>query len=287
MIALPAADVAEPFLDVDDVADVAVAMLTRDGHAGRTYELTGPRLLTFADVAAELTRATGREIGYLPVTAAQYADAALAAGVPAEEIGPLSELFAEEGVESVAVCLFNSFLDAVHEHAAGARFAASWAGKWISLSSEVMPTMGEYERSSTAVVIERKTGAAGTYAVIFTTTTAAANTYTDNTVAANTTYVYRVKATSATALPSPYSAEVTVTTPQVTLAAPTGLQVTSNTAAGVGLSWINSVGSTAVRIERRLGTGAYALLATTTTAARSYSSVARSRARSRPVKRST
>ena len=69
MIALPAADVAEPFLDVDDVADVAVAMLTRDGHAGRTYELTGPRLLTFADVAAELTRATSREIGYLPITA--------------------------------------------------------------------------------------------------------------------------------------------------------------------------------------------------------------------------
>ena len=60
VIALPAADVAEPFLDVNDVADVAVATLTRDGHAGRTYELTGPRLLTFADVAAELTRATGR-----------------------------------------------------------------------------------------------------------------------------------------------------------------------------------------------------------------------------------
>jgi hypothetical protein len=45
-------------------------------------------------VAAELTRAAGREIGYLPVTAAQYADAALAAGVPAEETGPLSDLFA-------------------------------------------------------------------------------------------------------------------------------------------------------------------------------------------------
>src|SRR5438046_1552494 len=82
-----------PF-DWDDVAGGAVATLTCDGHAGRTYELTGPRLLTFADVAAELTRATGREIGYLPITAAQYADAALAAGVPAEEIEPLSDLFA-------------------------------------------------------------------------------------------------------------------------------------------------------------------------------------------------
>ena len=45
-------------------------------------------------MAAELTRATGREIGYLPITAAQYADAAVAAGVPAEEIEPLSDLFA-------------------------------------------------------------------------------------------------------------------------------------------------------------------------------------------------
>jgi uncharacterized protein YbjT (DUF2867 family) len=94
LIALPAADVAEPFIDTEDVADVAVAALTRDGHAGRTYELTGPRLLTFADVAAELTRAAGRVIRYLPITATQYAEAAARAGVPGEEIGPLGELFA-------------------------------------------------------------------------------------------------------------------------------------------------------------------------------------------------
>lgn len=94
VIALPAGDVAEPFVDTLDVADVAVAALTRDGHAGRTYELTGPRLVTFADVAGELTRATGRDIRYLPITAEQYADAAGRAGVPAEEIEPLSELFA-------------------------------------------------------------------------------------------------------------------------------------------------------------------------------------------------
>ena len=128
VIALPAADVAEPFLDVDDVADVAVATLTRDGHAGRTYELTGPRLLTFADVAAELTRATGREIRYLPVTAAQYADAALAAGVAAEEIEPLSELFARvldghnahltNGVELVLGRRPRDFADYAHDTAA-------------------------------------------------------------------------------------------------------------------------------------------------------------------------
>lgn len=92
VIALPAGDVAEPFLDLDDLAGVAVATLTQPGHAERVYELTGPRLLTFADVAAELSAATGREIRYLPVTAEEYATAAVQAGVPAQEIEPLTEL---------------------------------------------------------------------------------------------------------------------------------------------------------------------------------------------------
>ena len=138
VIALPAADVAEPFLDVNDVADVAVATLTRDGHAGRTYELTGPRLLTFADVAAELTRATGREIRYLPVTAGQYADAALAAGVPADEIDPLCELFARvldghnahlsDGVELVLGRRPRDFADYAHDAAAAGVWSAAADG---------------------------------------------------------------------------------------------------------------------------------------------------------------
>ena len=55
-------------------------------------------------------------------------------------------------MESVAVCLFNSFLDGAHERAAGGELERSGMGQWVSLSSEVMPTMGEYERGSTAVV---------------------------------------------------------------------------------------------------------------------------------------
>jgi uncharacterized protein YbjT (DUF2867 family) len=138
VIALPAADVAEPFPDVDDVADVAVATLTRDGHPGRTCELTGPRLLTFADVAAELTRAAGREIGYLPVSAAQYADAALAAGVPAAEIEPLSDLFARvldghnahlaDGVELVRGRRPRDFAGHAHDTAATGIWPPAAAG---------------------------------------------------------------------------------------------------------------------------------------------------------------
>jgi uncharacterized protein YbjT (DUF2867 family) len=57
-IRLPAGDVPTPFLDADDIADVAVAALTEDRHAGQLYELTGPRSLTFAEAAAEIAEAT-------------------------------------------------------------------------------------------------------------------------------------------------------------------------------------------------------------------------------------
>jgi uncharacterized protein YbjT (DUF2867 family) len=93
VIALPAGDVPEPFVDAEDIADVAVAALTEDGHAGAVYELTGPRSLTFAEAAAEIGRAAGRPVAYVPVTADEYRGAALAAGVPAEEVEPLTELF--------------------------------------------------------------------------------------------------------------------------------------------------------------------------------------------------
>jgi N-methylhydantoinase A len=88
----------------------------------------------------------------LPVGGRIGADGKELAPLVAADVDAAAQLFAAEGVESVAVCLFNSFLDGTHERAAGAQLAKSWAGQWISLSSEVMPTMGEYERGSTAVV---------------------------------------------------------------------------------------------------------------------------------------
>jgi uncharacterized protein YbjT (DUF2867 family) len=55
-VALPADGVPEPFVDAEDIADVAVAALTQDGHAGQVYELSGPRLLTFAEAVTEIAR---------------------------------------------------------------------------------------------------------------------------------------------------------------------------------------------------------------------------------------
>ncbi|MFV2103744.1 NmrA family transcriptional regulator [Micromonospora sp. LOL_024] len=81
-VALPAGMVGEPFVDVNDIADVAVAALTGDQHDGRLYELTGPRLLTFAEATAEMSEATGRDIRYAPISLEQF-HAALT-----ESVGP-------------------------------------------------------------------------------------------------------------------------------------------------------------------------------------------------------
>ncbi|MFD5248091.1 NmrA family transcriptional regulator [Amycolatopsis sp. NPDC058340] len=92
-IVLPAGSVTEPFVDVEDIVDVAVAALTTDGHHGEVYELTGPRLLSFADAAAEIGKASGRDVRYVPVSAAEFAAGAAEQGVPAEEIEGLTDLF--------------------------------------------------------------------------------------------------------------------------------------------------------------------------------------------------
>ncbi len=68
VLPMPAGDVREPIIDVDDIADVAVAALTEEGHTGELYEVTGPRLMTFAEMAAELSRAMGRTVQYVPIS---------------------------------------------------------------------------------------------------------------------------------------------------------------------------------------------------------------------------
>ena len=68
VLPMPGGDVVEPIIDIDDIADVAVATLTEEGHKGELYEVTGPRLMSFADMAAELSQATGREIRHMPIS---------------------------------------------------------------------------------------------------------------------------------------------------------------------------------------------------------------------------
>lgn len=68
VLPMPGGDVAEPIIDVDDIADVAATVLTEEGHEGALYEVTGPRLMTFAEMADVLSAATGRPIRHIPIT---------------------------------------------------------------------------------------------------------------------------------------------------------------------------------------------------------------------------
>ena len=94
-VVLPGGDALEPWVDVDDIADVAVAALTERGHVGELYELTSPQLYTLTDVVAELGRATASEVRYIPVSVDDYAAAAADQGVPEELVGHLTYLFSE------------------------------------------------------------------------------------------------------------------------------------------------------------------------------------------------
>jgi uncharacterized protein YbjT (DUF2867 family) len=93
VVAFPAGTVAEPFIDVDDIADVVAAALTDASHAGKVYEVTGPRLLTFEDAVGEIADVTGREIRYVPISPQDYATALVEAGAPTEHAAFLAGLF--------------------------------------------------------------------------------------------------------------------------------------------------------------------------------------------------
>ena len=94
-VALPAGDVGEPFVDADDIADVAVAALTEDGHNKKIYEVTGPRLLTFKEAVQEITKATGRSIEFERVPMNAYASVLQEYGLPKEMILLITYLFTE------------------------------------------------------------------------------------------------------------------------------------------------------------------------------------------------
>jgi uncharacterized protein YbjT (DUF2867 family) len=92
-IALPAADVPEPFIDVNDIADVAVAALTEPGHAYEIYEVTGPRLLTFTELAKEISDAAEREVNFVQIPAEAFAQGVEESGIPQDIAWLLNYLF--------------------------------------------------------------------------------------------------------------------------------------------------------------------------------------------------
>lgn len=93
-LALPAGTVPEPFIDIEDVADVATAALTESGrHAGQVYELSGPRALTFGEAVELISRASARPLTYRRITPAQYAANLIDEGLSKDDAEHVAEMF--------------------------------------------------------------------------------------------------------------------------------------------------------------------------------------------------
>jgi uncharacterized protein YbjT (DUF2867 family) len=93
----PMRDSRQSLVDVRDIAAVAVKALTEAGHEGQVYEITGPELLSYAEVAATLSRVLGKPVTYVDVPPEAARDAMLKAGTPvwnADAFMAMSEAFA-------------------------------------------------------------------------------------------------------------------------------------------------------------------------------------------------
>ncbi|MGC9497812.1 NmrA family transcriptional regulator [Streptomyces sp. WG7] len=135
-LVFPAGDVArEPFVDLRDVADVVVAALASgDRYAGRVLEVSGPRLLTFAEAVAEIAEVTGRALTYRAVPPREYGENLAGFGVPEEEVAFLVGLFGalldgrnahlSDGVQQVLGRAPRDFGDFVREGAAAGTWRA-------------------------------------------------------------------------------------------------------------------------------------------------------------------
>ncbi|MFD3652495.1 NAD(P)H-binding protein [Streptomyces sp. NPDC058620] len=86
-LALPTGDGAAAFVDAEDIAEVAVAALTEDGHAGEVYELSGPRALGIGEALAEIEKATGIRSTYVPAGEEEFLAGLVAQGMPEAEAG--------------------------------------------------------------------------------------------------------------------------------------------------------------------------------------------------------
>ncbi|MBG0826395.1 NAD(P)H-binding protein [Planomonospora sp. ID67723] len=132
-LALPIGDVPEPFVDVEDVAEVAAVLLTEDGHAGRVYELSGPRGLTFEEAAETIARAAGRTIEYVELTPGEYRGELLAEGYPEAAARALGALFEVHraghlaGVADGVRRVLGREPAAFEDYAARAAAAGAWA----------------------------------------------------------------------------------------------------------------------------------------------------------------
>ncbi|MGH3802895.1 MAG: NmrA family transcriptional regulator [Pseudonocardiaceae bacterium] len=95
VLALPVPDVPEPFVDVDDIADIVAAALTEDVHIGQLYEVTGPELLTFTKALELISQEIGRALTYVGLPPEDFAAALRTQGLPDDLVEGFTQLLPE------------------------------------------------------------------------------------------------------------------------------------------------------------------------------------------------
>jgi uncharacterized protein YbjT (DUF2867 family) len=91
-----------PLVDVKDIAAVACATLIENGHEGKTYTITGPETLSYAQVAEKIGAAIGKPVRYVEVPPEAAREGMLGAGIPEWIVGGLLELYSELGNDKVS-----------------------------------------------------------------------------------------------------------------------------------------------------------------------------------------
>lgn len=94
-IVLPVVKSKEPFVDVDDIADVAVESLLHKQHSQRLYELTGPELLWYKDAISQIAQKTGKKISYQEIPMDDYTALLREYQLPEDMIWLIRYLFTE------------------------------------------------------------------------------------------------------------------------------------------------------------------------------------------------
>lgn len=94
-LVLPQGTASEPFIDIDDIADVAVATLLEPGLRNRLFEVTGPRLMSFADCAQAISTASGCRVRLRQVPLETYLDGLREQQLPNDLIDLLGSLFSD------------------------------------------------------------------------------------------------------------------------------------------------------------------------------------------------
>ncbi len=95
IIALPQAEVKIPFVDTNDIAEVAVKALLEEVHNGKIYQLTGPEALTFPEAIAIIAKASQRSLTFVPITVKAYGEGMRQANLPEDFIWLIEYLFTE------------------------------------------------------------------------------------------------------------------------------------------------------------------------------------------------